>query len=391
MISVTEAKRILEENTELLNTEKVCVSDAAGRCLAADVFSPVDSPSFNNSAMDGYAVAFKPEVNEYRIAAEITAGNGSMINIKSGEAARIYTGAPVPAGADTVIKQEDVSLKNDSITFDFNSVKAGSNIRKIAEQCKSGDLILNKGCFITPGVSGLLSSVGITEIETYALPKVNIITTGSELINPGETLSFGKVYNSNRNIIENYLRLIGISGITVYHVTDDAEKLTGLVDLALRNSDVLLISGGISVGDYDFVHQALESNGIASLFYKLRQKPGKPIFAGKIGKKLVFGLPGNPASVTSCMNQYVKPCLQQMSGRANAFEPSLKLPLSHAYSKTTPFTNILKAKVENSSVKILDGQASFDLSAFAEANAFVLLPEYKTSFNKNDNVEVYFW
>lgn len=391
MISIKEAKEILAENISILTDEKISVIDSLGRVIAKDIVSPIDVPSFDNSAMDGYALCYQKGITTYKITTKIQAGDTTNISLKKGEAARIFTGAPIPKGANTVIQQEVINIQDGMLLFDEMDIQIGNHIRLRGAQCRAGDAIIKGGTFVTPGVIGLLSSVGIIKVDVYRQPKVKIIVTGNELVEPGIALNGGEIYNSNRSAILAYLQLIGIREIEAFHVKDRLEDLKAVVSSALKDSDVLILSGGISVGEYDFVYQALTDEGVQALFYKIKQKPGKPFFAGKKNDKMIFALPGNPAAVLSCMNQYVKPCLQQMIGIKDAFSYSSMLPLAKDWLKKSTLSNILKAEVKNGEVSILEAQDSFNLQAFGVANAFVLLDENDQLKQKGELVEIYNW
>ncbi|MBS1488772.1 MAG: molybdopterin molybdotransferase MoeA [Bacteroidetes bacterium] len=391
MIGVREAKKILARNIRQLPDEMIPVSDALGRFISKEIFSPIDVPPFDNSAMDGFAFCHEPNKTNYRIAANIQAGDTATYSLKKGEAARIFTGAPIPKGADTVIQQELVTVINDIISFDKASVQVGDNIRLCGAQCKVGETIMKQGTCITPGVAALLSSIGLGHISVVRYPKVKVIITGNELVEPGVLLRHGEIYNSNRLSISAYLKLSGITDAQFVHVKDNYEELRSRVQEALKACDVLILSGGISSGEYDFVYRVLEEEGVQPLFYKVRQKPGKPLYAGKKDNTFIFALPGNPAAVIICFNQYVKPCLSFMAGNGKPFSYSVLLPLAHDWVKKTPLANILKAEVKNGEVTILSGQDSFNLQPFVSVNAFALLYEEDTKKNKGDLIEIYYW
>jgi len=391
MKSVHEAKQILADYVWRLSSEICLVSDALGSVISVDVTAPIDVPSFNNSAMDGYAFCFDERKTNFKITDCIQAGDGILHNIKSGEAARIFTGAPIPEGADTVIQQELVSVVQNEITFYKGSIQFGANVRLRGAQCKTGDVIIKAGTVITPGVVALLSSVGIYQVSVFRQPIVKVIVTGNELVNPGTPLSYGEIYNTNQPAILAYLKQLGINDVEAIHVKDNADELHQHFSNALNNCDVLILSGGISVGEYDFVYKTLTDEDVQPLFYKIKQKPGKPMFAGLKKNTLIFALPGNPAAVITCFNQYVKPSLQFMSGLTDTFSYSAMLPLVHEWEKKGVMANILKAVVKNGEVSILHGQDSFNLLPFADVNAFALLHENDIMRRKGDLVEVYYW
>lgn len=392
MISVNDARRILSKNLERARSKNICLKDSLDLILAVDVFSPIDVPSFDNSAMDGYAMRFDGSRNTWSVGEVIQAGDTSAQKVEESVAARIFTGAKMPEGADTVIPQELIERNADTgkIRYDHNRIRTGGNVRLKGSQCKKGELILKKGTPVTPGVIGLLASVGMAEVEVYAPPAVSYIITGDELKEAGSPLKDGEIYNSNGPMLEAMLRRSGIREVDACKATDDKEQLQQIINNALENSDVLILSGGISVGDYDFVKECLEDAGVKELFYKIKQRPGKPMYAGKKGRKYIFALPGNPASVLSCFNQYVKPCLYFMAGRENVWEPDDILTLAQDQKKKDGLTFFLKGRAENNEVCIVGGQQSFNLQAFSTANCLVELEEDKDQVKAGTPVNVFY-
>lgn len=391
MVTVQEAKNILAATIWQLSPINIPLSSSLHYVIAEDIFAPIDVPSFDNAAMDGYAIALDETLSSYQIIQFIQAGDGKEYNIAPGQAARIYTGAPVPKGADTVIQQELVAVSNSQITFESGSIAKGANIRKQAAQCKTGDIVVKQCSIITPGMIALLSSLGIQEVIVFRKPKVKIIITGNELVLPGNPLRYGEIYNSNQATIYSYLQQLGITEIDMVQVQDNADMLREQVSRSWKLYDVLILSGGISVGDYDFVYPVLQEEKVTELFYKVKQKPGKPLFAGRKEQTLVFALPGNPASVLSCFNQYVKPSLQMLEGYKEAFNQFSLLPLAHEYEKKGMLSLILKAEIREGYVHILQAQESFNLLSFAKANAFVVIHDTNTKIPKGSHVHVYNW
>ena len=391
MISVTEAKKILLENLEKGEAISAKLGECLGAVMAEDIYSPIDVPSFNNSAMDGYAMKFKGKTNKWKVVTTIQAGDTSAKELKTGEAARIFTGAKIPEGADTVIPQEQVEYDegSQSVFYDQVKIETGSNVRLKGSQCEKGDLVLEKGTIINPGAVGLLASVGIARVRIYRPPGVAYVITGDELKEVGSSLQEGEIYNSNGPMLEALLKQTGIKDISAHKAADDKEKLQQIINSALEKYDVLILSGGISVGDYDFVKECLETAGVKQLFYKLKQRPGKPFFAGKKGSKWVFALPGNPASVHSCFVQYVRPCLRAQMGQQQTFSPDHVLPLSGDAKKKPGFTFFMKGKKSEGRVQLLNGQQSFNLQAFATADCLVELPEESDFLGTGSNVNVY--
>lgn len=392
MISVNQARQILSENIERANSKTFSLLESLDLIIAKDIYSPLDVPSFDNSAMDGYAMKFDGIRNTWKLGDIIQAGDTTIQKLKDGKAARIFTGAKMPEGSDTVIPQELIQLDKDAalIYYEHDKIKTGSNVRLKGSQCRKGYLILEKGTHISPGVIGLLASAGISKVEVYSPPTATYIITGDELKEAGTSIKEGEIYNSNGPMLEALLQRAGIKDISGYKATDDKKVLQQKINEALENSDVLILSGGISVGDYDYVKECLENAGVRELFYKIKQRPGKPMFAGKKGEKYIFALPGNPASVLSCFNIYVKPCLHFLLGHEYVWKPDEVVMLARKQKKKPGFTFFLKARKEDGKINILEGQQSFNLQAFSKANCLVELEEERDFVKAGTPVNVFY-
>lgn len=389
-ISVAEAMNLIDSHIEVLNPVKISLMDAAGLILAEDVFAKTDVPPFNQSSMDGYAFNFDSwkKYQKLKIVGEVAAGSAANSKLKFQTATRIFTGAVVPEGADTVVMQEKVKIKGESLLIEDNSLIKGINYRAKGSEVRSGALALEKGTQMTPAAIGYLAGVGISEISAHPLPSVTVILTGDELQTPGKALVHGQVYDSNSFALNAALQQSGISEINFHPSADTLEALTGVITKALDSSDVILLTGGVSVGDYDFVIRAARANGVQQIFHKIRQKPGKPLFFGMKDKKVIWGLPGNPASVLSCFYEYVLPALGQMSLRRTVLK-SLKVPLKTALKKPGGLTQFLKGYYDGFFAIDLKAQESFRLSSFAKANCLIKLEEDQTEFGTNDLVEIH--
>lgn len=387
MIAVDKAFEILKENKILGPVVQIEVDEALGFVLAEDVFSPIDMPPFDQSAMDGYALgdAFS---DSYTVIGEVKAGESAEdCVLKSGEAVRIFTGAMVPASAASVIKQESISRIENTITItDKNN--EGENIRRRGEQIKENQVALEKGTQINAGTIGFLIGLGVTSIAVYSKPKIQVIVTGNELVAKGEQLTMGKIFESNSYTLIAALKEVGIA-VEVQTVKDDYESTVRCIENALSQNDLVLMTGGISVGDYDFVGKAFNALEVEQLFYKIKQKPGKPIYFGRKNEKFVFGLPGNPAATLSCFYLYVLPWINQFLGKANSSLVKRNFRLLSSYTKTPKMTHFLKAHYDGEEVTILGQQSSAMLSAFSSANCLLFMEEGKSEFNAGDSVEGY--
>ena len=390
-VAVQEAKEILKSLS--LSGEKVQLplQKALGFWIASPIHAPMQVPSFDNSGMDGYAFAWEDGGDSRQLAQVVQAGTFPDFTLQPGTAVRIFTGAPVPKGADTIVQQEWVRVEGDRIFFELGKLTQGMNLRRAGSQCEQGQLILQEGTRITPGTLGLLASLGLEEVSVFAAPQVSIILTGDEVVEVGQALQPGQIYNANGPALLGYLSQLGISAVKVYKVKDDPNEVIRVIGEALASSDLLLLTGGISVGDYDFVKEGLEQNGVETLFYKVKQKPGKPLLAGVKGSKLVFALPGNPASVLTCFMQYVKPSLGQWMGNPAAWEQARSYPLATNWEKQVKLTVFLKARLGAGIVEVLPGQESFNLLSFGSADGLIEIGEDQQALKEGTLLPFYPW
>ena len=387
MITVEEAKKLIKENTLSLTPVILSLSKASEHILAADIYSNFDIPAFPQSSMDGYAIKFEDKEAELILVGEMAAGTQQSITLKKGQASRIFTGAPLPEGADTVVMQEKIIRTGNNIKVQDERLSFGINVRAKGSEIKSGELAMNKGTLLSPAAIGFLAGIGITEVEVYPMPKISIILTGNELQKPGLPLNFGQVYESNSYSLSAALQKEGIVDIEILTAEDNLQTLTKVIESALKNSNVVLLNGGVSVGDYDFVIKAANACGIEQIFHKVKQKPGKPLFFGKKGNQLIFGLPGNPSSVLSCFYNYVLPAIKMLSKKEhNLIE--INAELTHSYKKPAGLTHFLKGQYSNGKATPLNAQESYRLSSFAVANCLICLNQEQEDFEIGENVNI---
>lgn len=387
MITVNEAFSIVKQHVKATQKHTIIATkNALGYTLFNDVNSPIHMPPFRQSAMDGYAVN-KHSNNIYNVIGEVKAGDALNPELNPGEAVRIFTGAAVPDSANAVVMQEKVQ-RNENLIIINSAIKDQENIRPLGEQIKKGDKALLKGTRLTSSGIGYLLGLGITNVNVYKKPNVGIIVTGNELIASGEDLQHGQIYESNGAMLHAALQELGFNNVTTFKTDDNFENTKSVISNAFLNNDLVLISGGISVGDYDFVGKALIDLGVKQLFYKVKQKPGKPLFFGKNDSTYVFALPGNPASALSCFYNYVYIALQQLSGNTNAQLIKLKAKIANSYTKKGDRAQFLKAFYNNGSVHIHSSQESSMLNTFATANAFAFIPSDISSVEKDELIDV---
>jgi molybdopterin molybdotransferase len=387
MISITKAFSVLENTSFPLKEVTVSLWEARNSVLAETVFSPINMPPFRQSNMDGYALCLHDAL-EYIIVGEVKAGDDFTKILQPGQSVKIFTGAAVPDSAQAVIPIEKVSVNGNQLLVQ-EAVIPETNVRPLGSQILQNDIALEKGTFLNAAAIGFLSGLGCATVKIYQKPTVGIVITGNELVSPGQPLPHGKVYESNAIMLQSALYDSHFDNATLYKVEDDFENTKAILQKAINENDVILVSGGISVGDYDFVGKALESLNVKTLFYKVNQKPGKPLFVGKHNDKFIFALPGNPAASLTCFYIYVLPTLQKLSGKSISYHSQFLVSLAHDYEISNSRDQFLKATIAGNDVTILSHQDSSMLNSYALANALVYLPSGNYSKTKGDKVAVY--
>jgi molybdopterin molybdotransferase len=387
MVSVQDAFSILKNNLPESKETEYSLLRARKHVLSQNLNSTINMPPFRQSAMDGFALCLHDAL-EYDIIGEIKAGDTYQLNLLPGQAIKIFTGAAVPDSAQAVIQIEKVMAKEGVLQLQEHP-KSGANVRPIGEQISQGDLALEKGTQLNAAAIGFLAGLGFTSVKVVKKPAIGIVITGNELVKPGNPLEYGKVYESNAVMLQSALKDAYFDAITLYEVNDDFENTKNKLREALSDNDVVLVSGGISVGDYDFVARALKELEVETLFYKVNQKPGKPLFAGKLKDKIVFALPGNPAACLTCFYVYVLPTLAILSGNATSYNQTKLIPLAHDYSVNNSRCQFLKASIEGDAVTILSHQNSSMLNTFSVANGLVYVENGEYELEKGEKVEVY--
>ena len=385
MISVAQAQKIVIEKASLLPRTLVPVSKSRQRYLAEAINAPISLPPFRQSAMDGYAFIYEEGITSLTLAGKVQAGATKVPQLKKGEAIRIFTGAPVPDAANTVIIQEHTQFEDQILHLQKLPAK-GANIRPVGEQVTEGVKVLEQGHAINEASIGFLAGLGITEVSVYSLPKVAVLMTGDELQEPGTPLEPNQIYESNGIMLKNALARLGIIEVTLVKAKDTFKETKNSIAQALETHDVLLVSGGISVGDYDFVQEALKANSVTEHFYKVNQKPGKPLWFGTKDSKSVFGLPGNPASSLTAFYVYVLPHLRARMGSLSPFLPTRKARLTEAVKNPFGKTLFLKAGVTDETITPYTGQASSMLNTYALSNALLVVEEDQEMLEKGQQV-----
>ena len=358
MIELEEAKELVLSFVQSVGTEWVPITDAYQRVLGQDVISQIAMPPFARSPLDGYAYCagdFDSQPLQLKVVSEIPAGIFSDREILRGEAAKIFTGAPIPAGANCVVRMEDTELVNDQVTI-FHPVSPGSNIVPKGEEIKEGDLLLKQGFYITPPALGLLAAVGIDQVIVYRRPCVGLLATGTELMDVGQALLPAKIYNSNSYTLRGMLQEAGCEVIAIPIVSDRMEDTLEALE-RVSKAEVIISTGGASVGDYDIMRHALAEFGCEMLFWKLNLKPGTPASAGHKGKQLFFSLSGNPAAAMVTFELLVRPVIRKIAGRLIGEEEKFLVKMASGFGKTGRQRRFLRAQAV-----FKDGQIWADLT-----------------------------
>ena len=392
MLEYDQALTLIKANIPAPRREFCPLGEGLQRILAGDLFARVPLPSFDNAAVDGYAVALhkRPGIEgplQFRVMGEIRAGSISRGALKPGEAAKIFTGAPVPKGADAVIMQEQTQQLQNTVTIEIFPALS-ENIRFRGEDIQKGNLLLQKGTHLSAVHLAVAASSGFARLPLIARTQVAVLTTGSELIRPGGRLKSGKIFDSNSILLEGLVQEAGASPKSLGTTPDRPAEILKQIRKGLK-SDVLLIAGGVSVGDYDFVKALLKKEGGAEIFWKVNIKPGKPLFFGRKGKTLVFGLPGNPVSVFITFQEFVRPVLLAMGGRESKKQLCEgRLTQDYQNGSRRHFVRALCSENHQGyEITPLKGQGSHMLGSLAKANAILdLAPE--ACLKKGERVHV---
>ena len=375
--------------------ERCAIRPALGRVLGEDVISPVDVPAHDNSAMDGYALRYADlgeGETELRVVGTAFAGKPYDGPIGPGECIRIMTGGVVPAALDTVVMQEHVRIDGNRITVGPGHRK-GQNVRRAGEDLRRGAVALARGRLLTPADIGLLASLGIGEVGVYRKLRVAFFSTGDELVSIGQPLGPGQIYDSNRYTIYGMLTRLGVDTIDMGVVRDEPPLLERAFREAAEIADVVITSGGVSVGEADFIKDLLNQLGEV-VFWKIAMKPGRPLAYGRVGNAHFFGLPGNPVSVMVTFYQFVRDALHVLMGRHPVPQiPVLKARCTSALKKAPGRTEFQRGILSRGpdgewTVRVTGEQGSGILSSMSEANCFIVLPAEQGNLAAGATVDV---
>lgn len=390
-------KRVIKvvENKEPIT---VYIDDALNYILAEDIKATYDIPRFNKSPFDGFAINSKDsegaESNnriQFDVVDHIGAGTPSHVRIKGHEAVRIMTGAPIPEGADAVVMFEQTTENENGFTI-RKPFKPGENIAFKGEECKESDVVLEKGQLINSGVIAVLATFGYEEVKVFKRPTVAIIATGSELVGPNEPLEPGKIRNSNGPMIKALCDQMNIQSKTYKIQEDNLRGCTESVNKALSENDIVITTGGVSVGDFDYLPQVYKEIGAEVLFNKVQMRPGSVTTVAYKNDKILFGLSGNPSACYSGFHLFTKPAILKMMSSEEIYPVIINAKLGEDFKKPNPFTRFIRGKLSFTNEGIIAVPSGFNKSnavvAIAKSNGMIILPSGTRGYSKGDEVKV---
>ncbi|MGU8451389.1 molybdopterin molybdotransferase MoeA [Clostridium perfringens] len=399
-IALEEALEILNKNTKALKSEVVSIKDSLKRVLYGDVKSKINNPPFNKSVFDGYA--FKSEDSkgtskenpiDLKIVDEIFAGMWPEIEIKSGEAIRIMTGAPIPVGADCVLKQEETERHGDLVKI-FKEMKSNENISFMGEDIKIGKTLIKKGKRLDYADLGIMASSGISEVIVYKKPKVSIISTGDEVCDINSTLKPGKIYDSNLYSLSARIEELGYNVLSMEHVGDNIIKIGKAIEKAFEKSDIVFTTGGASVGEKDLMQKVSESIGFEKLFWKIKIKPGSAVVCSKKEEKILISLSGNPNAALTTFELLGKSVLKKLEGEEeNVNIKREKGILMDSFNKKSPQRRFLRGNViyDEKGAKVYITQIKSGngiLSSLLNANCLIEIEKGNEGLNRGEVVNI---
>lgn len=379
-ISFHEARQVVLGNVSRLGSERVPLSEALHRTLAEDVTSRDDVPPFDNSAMDGFALRAVDVDEPGRIlpcVGEMAAGDDGSAELEPGACMAIMTGAPLPHGADTVVPIEQATRQTgNGVRFDVQPDR-GDHIRRAGEDLRVGDRVIEAGRIVTPGAIAIMASLGVVDVPVTSNPSVGIVTTGTELVEVHVQPAPGQIRDSNGPTLAALTRTAGGTVLGAWRARDERAEIRRALERALE-AEVVVVSGGVSVGEYDLVKDELDSMGMELLFWKVRQRPGKPLAFGLIDDKPIFGLPGNPVSSAVCFEEYVRPALAKLLGRSTVTRPLARGVLTSPLPKVEGLHYFARGRSRWEDARLLlepaPHQGSHVASSLLYADGFIHLP-----------------
>ena len=396
MVELRRAQELLLERTKrMIETEFISLWDAVNRVLAEDIYAGHDQPPFPRSPLDGYALqssdikgASKEHPVTLTVIDEVDAGYVSRAYVEEGTAVRIMTGAPIPDGADCIVGQEDTDYGEETVEI-YEEIQAYENYCYAGEDYKAGTKILEKDTLLGHVEAGILASLGVEEVRVYRRPRVSVLTTGDETILPGEPLGPGKIYDSNLYTLATRLTSLGIDVIHRDHVDDDSGAAVKWIKANAEESDIIITTGGVSVGRKDIMHEVTERLGCEQIFWKILIKPGMPTLCAQYRETLLICLSGNPFGAAVNLELLVRPVLAKQTGRKDLELKRVSAVAENGFPKRSGVTRYVRAYYEDGRVRIPEGSnASGILSSMRGCNCLMEIPAGTVSVGKGDRVWV---
>lgn len=407
MLSVAQALEKLLAALVPFPVTEVPLDEVAGLCLANDIVCPTDSPPFDKSLMDGYAIRssdVRAGLSDFRVIEVITAGQVPTLPVGPGEASQIMTGAPMPSGADTVIKVEETERNGERVSIKTSSVRPGQNFILRGTSLKVGDRVLSSGTVLTGARIGALAEMGCAVVPVRRRPRVAVLATGNELVPVEATPGPGQIRNSNMSMLVAQLESAGAEALALGIARDDEQELRSKIARGL-DCDLLVLTGGVSAGTMDLVPSVLTDLGVREIFHKVEMKPGKPVWFGqwngttsdsRVSRTCgVFGLPGNPVSSLVCCELFVRTAIRRLMGIEPAFQPPLFAKLEHELTGRSDRPTYHPARLNWSrtglTVSLVSWHGSSDLCGTAAANGMALIPAEARQYREGDLIETFAW
>jgi len=397
MLTYEDARSLVIEHVKPLGKRNCPLNESQGLALSEDILAPHGLPLFDNSAVDGYAVqaldlddASPEKPVHLKKLGYISAGDSVEVQIDSGQCLKIATGAPIPPGADTVVMKEDIVLNGSHVNFS-QLISKKENVRFQGEDIPEGRKIIMAGTVIGPAQLAMLATFGYTQVPVHYLPKISIVSTGSELVDIGVMPEAGQIRESNRFMLAGMVKQESCELVKISMVPDIPELLKKNFEESLQ-ANVAIFSGGMSVGDRDFARPLLKEMGVEEIFWKIKFKPGKPLFFGRRGKTLVFGLPGNPASSYVLFEEFVRPALRKLMGRKILEETMVKATLDEPITKIENRMHFMRGQLSEKNgelrVRPLKFQGSHSIGSLVESNALIRVEACSAELPKGSKVLV---
>ena len=386
---------LLDHAVPVTGRQSVALADALGRVAAEDIASPIDVPPFDRSPLDGYALhsediadASREQPAVLRVIGEACAGCGTRYRVARGEALRVMTGAPVPPECDCVIRQEDTD-EGMELARMYAPVGSGKNICRAGEDVPRGACVVRQGERITSAHIGVLSSLGVTSVQVYARVRAALLCTGDELVQPGEPLTYGKIYDANRAVLTARLCELGVQANVLCSERDDPQHVADVLRAAAQDADVIITTGGVSVGKKDIFHAVLPAMGAQRLFWRVAIKPGTPLLCGLYEGKLIICLSGNPFAALACFELFAKPVLARLCGCTDPVNVRAHAVLRGTFAKKSGGRRLIRARCEGGNVYMTgDNHSSGSLATMIGCNCLIDIPAGSGALADGDQVEI---